>query len=107
MLYAYIEHGFAEAPDGSITLKCLPEHEAATFEAPDKPTIEEMHAIAAPVVVACGGHEPGPGPHDMAPKIADGLPHGVLRRYEHLGHFGPLQDPDTIADDAAAFFLGS
>ena len=29
---AYVRHGFAPTPDGDITLKCLPEHEARTYE---------------------------------------------------------------------------
>lgn len=105
VLSAYVEHGFADAPDGTVTLKCSPEHEAATYEAPDKPAVAEMAAIDSAVVVASGARDPGPGPAHFAPLVAEALPHGELRVYAHLGHFGPLQDPATLADDAAAFFL--
>lgn len=105
VLSAYVEHGFAEAPDGTVTLKCSPEHEAATYEAPDKPATGDMAAIGIAVVVASGARDPGPGPAQFAPLVAEALPNGSLRVYEHLGHFGPLQDPDTLADDAATFLL--
>lgn len=103
-LSAYVEHGFAAAPDGTVTLKCSPESEAAVFEAAGKPRIDELGAIATPVVVACGSRDPGPGPADFAPAVAAALPDATLLRYAHVGHFGPFQDPDTIADDIGAAF---
>lgn len=103
-LAAYVEHGFADAPDGSVVLKCEPEREAAVFEAAGKPRIADMGAIATPTVVAFGARDPGPGPADFAPVVADTLPSATLWRYAHLGHFGPFQDPETIAEDATALF---
>lgn len=105
-LSAYVEHGFVDRADGSVTLACRPGHEAATFEAGGKPRIHQMGLVATPIVVACGERDHGPGPAEFAPMVVDALPHGELRRYPHVGHFGPFQDPDTLADDAAAFFLG-
>src|SRR5437762_10430168 len=35
-LAAYVEHGFADQPDGTARLKCRPEDEAATFAAEGK-----------------------------------------------------------------------
>lgn len=106
-LSAYVEHGFAEAADGSVLLRCTPDDEAATFEAGGKPRIDEMAGIDAPVVVACGGRDGATGPAAFAPLVADALPQGELRRYPHVGHFGPFQDPDTLADDAAAAFVAA
>ena len=104
MLSAYVEHGFADAPDGTITLKCTPETEAQVFEASGKPLISEMGSVDAPAVIACGSRDIGPGPADFAPAIAQALPAGRLLRYDHIGHFGPFQDPDTLAEDAIAAF---
>lgn len=104
VLSAYTEHGFVEASDGSVTLKCAPEDEAAVFEAPGKPRIAEMGAVTTPTVVACGARDTGPGPALFAPAVADALPNGELVRYRHLGHFGPFQDPDTVGDDVTTFF---
>ena len=94
---------FVDAPDGSVTLACAPETEAQTFEATGKPTITQMHDVPVPTLVAYGTHDPFPGPGDFAPLVAAALPNGTERAYPHLGHFGPLQDPDTIADDALEF----
>ncbi len=104
-LAAYVEHGFADAPDGAVVLKCLPESEARTFEADAKPLIGEMDAIGIPVVVARGLRDRSPGPGAFAAAIAETLPHGTLVAYNHLSHFGPFQDPDTIAEDIIAAFL--
>lgn len=106
-LAAYVEHGFVEDDDGTVTLACSPVHEAAAFEAPGKPQIGEVDGVAVPVVVGCGQRYLGPGPADFAPDVADALPQGSLVRYAHLNHFGPFQDPDTLADDAATAFAES
>ncbi len=106
VLAAYVDHGFRDHADGhdaGVALKCTPELEAATFDAPDKTSIEAIHPVAVPVLVARGEQDAGPGPADLAGPIAEELPRGELRRYRHLTHFGPLQDPVTVADDAATF----
>ena len=105
-LAAYVEHGFADQPDGTALLRCAPEHEAATFEGTDKPTFAAMAGVGVPVVVAMGTREPF-GPQSFAPRVADALPRGHAHRYTHLGHFGPLEDPTTVAADAAAHFAAS
>ena len=105
-LAAYVDHGFAEQPDGSVTLKCEPEHEAAVFEASGKPTIDQVGGVGVPVVVARGGRDGEFGPASFAGHVAAALPYGELRRYDHVGHFGPFSDPDTFALDAVAFLAG-
>lgn len=105
VLTAYVDHGFREEHDGSVTLKCTPELEAATFDAPDKLSVEEIGPVAIPVLVARGGRDRGAGPAELAEPIAAALPAGELVRYPHLTHFGPLQDPDTVAEDACRFLL--
>lgn len=105
-LYAYVEHGFTELPDGSVTLKCRPEDEAATFEADPKPLIAEMGDVAAPTLVAYGSRDPYPGPAAFAPPLAEILPQGEAREYVRLDHFGPFVEPDLIAEDTAAFLSG-
>lgn len=103
-LSAYVAHGFADGPDGTVVLKCTPESEAAVFEADGKPLIAEMGPVQIPVVVARGGRDRSPGPADFADAVAAALGDGTLRRYPHLGHFGPFQDPDLLADDVLATF---
>jgi pimeloyl-ACP methyl ester carboxylesterase len=96
-LAAYVEHGFAELPDGTVRLKCSPAHEAATFAAEGKPTLEDAGAVDVPVTVAVGMTGTGWSPAMFGPAIVEALVHGRLERYPTIGHFGPLEDPITIA----------
>lgn len=102
-LWAYVQHGFEDRPDGTVTLACRPEDEAAVFEAGGKPEISDMAAVTTPTLVMCGHRDGETGPAAFAPAVAAELPHAALRRYPHLSHFGPFQDPDTLADDTLAF----
>jgi pimeloyl-ACP methyl ester carboxylesterase len=101
-LRAYVEHGFADQPDGTVTLKCAPESEALTFESDTKPTADLLLKVEVPTTVAIGQPEEGPNPAMFGPVLAETLPRGTLLQYAHLGHFGPLQDPDTVAADVVA-----
>jgi len=100
-LRAYVEHGFEPSPDGGVTLRCLPAHEAQVYRmgvAHD--AFAHLGEVGCPVVVA-RGNVAEPGPASVAAAIAEALPHGTLHALDDLGHFGPLQDPERIADDAA------
>lgn len=103
-LHAYVEDGFVDEPDGSITLACTPEHEAQVFEAGGKPRIGDLGPVAIPVVVAYGGRDGKMGPEGFAPAVADALPDGRGVQFPSLSHFGPFQDPQTIAEAAQAHF---
>jgi pimeloyl-ACP methyl ester carboxylesterase len=96
-LASYVEHGMAERDDGSVTLKCTPESEAATYDGAGKPTVETVSGVATPVVVAVGTTERGWTPAAFGQGLADALPNGRLERHPLLGHFGPLQGPVTVA----------
>ena len=103
-LAAYVEHGFVDANGDGVRLACTPEHEARTFEAEDNMTLDRLVGIDSPIVVALGESSDHLGPADLAPAIADRLPGGRLHRYDGLGHFGPLEDPDRVAGDIALEF---
>jgi pimeloyl-ACP methyl ester carboxylesterase len=105
-LAAYADNGFADQPDGTVRLKCLPEVEAEIFENGRQIDLSMVQHVTAPVTVAVGHEEPGPNPARLGPPLADALPHGRLITYEHIGHFGPLQDPWTIARDIGANAVG-
>lgn len=104
-LWWYIEEGFADTPDGGITLRCRPEDEAATFEAAAKPLTSHMADIDIPVHLAVGGRDPSPGPADFGRLAVTALPNGMLHELAHLGHFGPFQDPDLLADEISVALL--
>jgi hypothetical protein len=40
----------------------------------------------------------------LAGDLVASMRYGTLQVYPNLGHFGPLQDPVTIAADVGAFF---
>jgi pimeloyl-ACP methyl ester carboxylesterase len=103
-LLAYVRHGFVEAADGSVTLKCAPGSEAATFEGHDALRSDELGPIVMPVMVAMGEDTPDSNPARFAPQVAEGLPNGHLLRLDHVGHFGPFQDPVTVARHVRHWF---
>lgn len=96
-LRSYVDFGFTERPDGSVTLKCRPETEAATFEMGNAHGgFDRLDKVRCPVTVARGSTD-GFGPASIAPAIVDALPNATLEDHPDLGHFGPLQAPETIA----------
>jgi pimeloyl-ACP methyl ester carboxylesterase len=101
-LAAYVDNGFAEQPDGKVRLKCLPEVEAQVFENGRVVKLSAVQHLTIPIAVAVGHDEPGSNPARMGPPLAEALGRGQLIRYDHIGHFGPLQDPWTIARDIAS-----
>jgi len=106
-LTAYVEHGFADEPDGSVRLKCRPEHEARVFESDTKLTVSDMCGLRLPAVIAVGHDEPGPNPAGFASALAAMLPDARRIEYPHVGHFGPLEDPISIGRDVLAHALAT
>ncbi|MEY2464663.1 MAG: hypothetical protein QOH64_2801 [Acidimicrobiaceae bacterium] len=103
-LRAYVEGGFAPQPDGTVLLKCRGRVEAQTFRmAASNGMYERLKDIACPVTIAVGVDQPL-APSAFAPAIVDGLPHGSLVGLDPLGHFGPMEDPETVAQAALEAF---
>lgn len=105
-LAAYVADGFVDHPEGGVRLACTPEHEARTFEATGKPHHAQMASVSIPVTVAVGLAEGG-APGMFAPLIADALPAGRLVEFPALGHFGPLQEPVSVAAAILAGFAAT
>lgn len=101
-LAAYVQHGFEDLPDGTVRLKCRAEHEARTFEAEDQATVEGIRGLQVQTTVAIGSTQRGWSAAMFGPAVVDALPNSRLVSYRHLGHFGPLQDPDAVAEDVLA-----
>ena len=96
-LRAYVEYGFEQLLDGSITLRCRPETEADTYRMGARHgAFAHLGEVVCPVTVA-RGHTKFPGPADLAPLISQALPSSTLEEFPALGHFGPLQDPVLVA----------
>jgi pimeloyl-ACP methyl ester carboxylesterase len=103
-LRAYVEGGFAPQPDGSVTLRCRPAWEAATFEAArHSDAWNLLPDLDLPVSVVVGRDEGPYAPSAFAPRVAEALPGGQLSPHPELGHFGPLQEPDAMAAELAAW----
>lgn len=101
-LDAYVQHGFAEAADGSVELRCRPEVEAETYRmGTAHDTFDRLTSVRCPVVIAIGRDEPMT-PAAVGVRVAEALPDGVLHRFDHLGHFGPLESPAEMAADIRA-----
>jgi pimeloyl-ACP methyl ester carboxylesterase len=105
VLEDYVRHGFTEQADGSIRLKARREHESGTYETgATHDGFAHLGEVTCPVLVAHGGDAEGPA--QIAPLVADALPHGELRRFPQLGHFGPLEDPVWFATLVREFLDG-
>ena len=97
-LRAYVEHGFEDTADGAVTLRCRPDTEAAVYlEAVVGDRFSRLKEVACPVVVAAGGRSDAITP-DRAQPIVEALPDGRLAVFPRLGHFGPLEDPQAVAE---------
>ena len=99
----YVVWGTKPNPDGEgIVLRCDPRHEAINYQAGiSHDTWDHLDSIAVPVLVM-GGSAPGAG--EVASDVADRIPGAAYRRFEHLTHFGPMQDPAAVAAAIRDFF---
>lgn len=94
---AYVRHGFAPSPDGGVVLKCLPEHEARTYETgATSGMFDHLGEVEVPVWVMAGALAPFQ-PSSFAGRVAEELPRSTFVRWDEMGHFGPLEHPETIA----------
>ncbi len=103
-LEAYVRHGLRLTAFGGVSLKCRPSDEARVYEgALEHRGWDALAEIACPVLVMRGRLD-DEGPGRVAADIVGRLPRGRLLALDQLGHFGPLEDPDAVADAAADFF---
>lgn len=107
VLRAYVDHGFAQNADGTISLKCLPENEAEVYaHGMSHHAFASLHEVNCPVTVAVGVEDAVPAIFGRS--IADALPFGRLETFPTLAHFGPLEDPARLsAAISKAFSLRS
>jgi pimeloyl-ACP methyl ester carboxylesterase len=99
---AYVRHGFKPTPDGDIELKCLPEHEARTYETTGvSGAWDSLPSITTPVWVLSGAIAPFQ-PSAIAITVAERIPGSTYVRWDEVGHFGPLEKPELISQYVAA-----
>jgi pimeloyl-ACP methyl ester carboxylesterase len=103
-LEAYVEHGFVDCPDGTVTLACAREDEASVFRgAASSRAWQLLPEVRCPVAVL-SGTDPSEPLARVAETVAKHLPRGGFRRLDGLDHFGPLVDPGRVAGAAALAF---
>ncbi len=96
-LRAYVDEGFAEEPDGSVVLRCPREVEATIYlQAVEGDRFSRLGDVGCPVTIACGGRTDAIRP-EVGDVLVGALPFARLRVFDELGHFGPLEDPLTVA----------
>ena len=94
---AYVRHGFKATQDGSVELKCLPEHEARTYETGGlHGTWDDLERVTVPTWVIAGAPAPFQ-PSGIAGRIAERIPGATYVQFDEMGHFGPLEKPSTVA----------
>lgn len=101
-LWAYVEHGFEEMPDGGVKLRCDPEWEARTFEGVLAVSDSQLRQIQVPVGVAISGDISKPV--EFAQHAARHIPKAEILEFPQLSHFGPLEDPAFIATSIHRWF---
>lgn len=104
VLRAYVDHGFEDAGDGSVRLKCRPEDEARTYEMGMRHgAFERLGEITCPVHIACGAASDAFGP-EVTELQASQLVRGRAEVMDGLGHFGPMTHPGRVAESIRAAF---
>jgi pimeloyl-ACP methyl ester carboxylesterase len=99
---AYVRHGFKPTVDGDIELKCLPEHEARTYETGGTSGAwDSLPSITTPVWVLSGAIAPFQ-PSTFAITVAERIPASTYVRWDEVGHFGPLEKPELISQYVTA-----
>jgi pimeloyl-ACP methyl ester carboxylesterase len=102
-LRAYVDYGFRDLPDGTVTLKCLPEHEARMYAmGASNGLFGRLGEVDAPVLVACGERTDAINPA-LAGQVAERIPASALEVWTGRGHFGPQEDPDAAVDSMLRF----
>ncbi|MCP5029850.1 MAG: alpha/beta hydrolase [Actinomycetia bacterium] len=103
VLDTYVDHGFAHAPEGGVTLALPGDHEARVYEnGRTHGAFDILAQVNCPTLIARGNLNED-GPAHVADLVAAAVPNGRLMAYEDLTHFGPLEQPARIATDIAEF----
>jgi pimeloyl-ACP methyl ester carboxylesterase len=106
-LLAYVQGGLRSAADGGVALACAPETEARVYEgAFTAGTAECLGEVGVPVHLVCGENEPAMGRTHLH-HIASRLRRATVATVPGLGHMGPLECPQLVAETIVAALLDS
>jgi pimeloyl-ACP methyl ester carboxylesterase len=97
VLATYLDRGFVDLADGSVALRCRPEHEALVYEhGLACETFDVLDQVHCPVTVAVGTGSVDLG-RAAAPAVVAALADARLVEVEGVGHLGPLESPPAVA----------
>jgi pimeloyl-ACP methyl ester carboxylesterase len=102
VLAAYVDNGFEPGPEG-IHLRCRREDEAQVYaHGLSHDAFAHLDQVRCQVLLACGAKTDAIGP-DFLEHFAGRLPHASIEVFSELGHFGPLESPETVARSVATW----
>lgn len=105
-LRAYVEHGVHPLPHGGVALKCRREDEAQVYRMGVRnQAFAHLGEVRCAVTLARGTLSRALSA-DLAERQVDQLPDGTGEELEGLDHFGPMEQPDLVAQAAVAALLG-
>jgi pimeloyl-ACP methyl ester carboxylesterase len=105
-LQCYVDFGLVDQPDGTVTLACRREDEAAEYEgALGNPAWSELPNVRAPVAIMAGGDMTDPVAR-TAELVARRIRRGGLVRFAELDHFGPMTAPREVGAAMLQAFAG-
>jgi pimeloyl-ACP methyl ester carboxylesterase len=109
-LQAYIDYGFETVPpeeggDGvTIRLLCRREDEAEVYaHAASHDAYSQLGEIGCPVRLTAGDHTGSPSSAFLQAN-AEQIPASTIEVMAGIGHFGPLQRPDRVAESITGAF---
>lgn len=104
VLRLYVEAGFELIPDEeggdgrTIRLRCRRDDEAAIYaHGTSHGAFRHLHQIDCPVTLCCGEHTDAFGIRFLRAD-AERLRRSTVEVAPGIGHFGPMQDPDLVAE---------
>jgi pimeloyl-ACP methyl ester carboxylesterase len=102
VLAAYVDNGFAPEPGGGISLRCRRDDEALVYaHGFSHNAFTQLSTVGCPVTLACGAETDNFGP-DFLALLAGRLVRSTTLALPGLRHFGPLEDPATVARSVSA-----
>jgi len=100
-LEAYAAEGLRDRPDGQVELKCSGEVEGTIFESGrDFDPWEIAPRVGVPTLIVRA--QRGNFPREIFEALAAAIPDGRLREVD-AGHLIPMERPDLVVDEVAAF----
>lgn len=97
-LEAYVRHGFGEAADGTVHLKCARETESETFATGTLHDTWDLLPQITTDVVVVNGRVDDEQPSMIAEAVAGRLPNGRYLQRNDFDHFAPMTHPAEMAE---------